>query len=247
MTEQAEVIDTDVTEDGPEDVAVVAPGAQTHGTEPHDDVVRAIRYLLYRHELMSGSPHLPQMIAVVSASKGEGVTTVSQSLAHVLASERGTKVCWIDVSGSGDLPPALGRGSLAELPGVGTTLHEVRSDRALDKPDPAAIRLVPAGDAPRGRPGRSARGGAELDDLLNSLAAEYRHIIFDTPPLLSRVDSIGFLRHAEAYLLVAKQGSTTLKQVRTIAEELQPIPSLGAILNNHRTRTPRFVRRFFRE
>jgi Mrp family chromosome partitioning ATPase len=243
VTDQAERLDdADL-----EDIAVVAPGAQTTDVEPHEDVVRAIRYLLYRYELTSGSTHLPQMIAVVSASAGEGVTTVSRSLAHVLAAERGTRVCWIDVGGSEALPPSLGRGNLAELPGVGTTLREVPSGRAVAKPDPSGIRLVPAGEAPRGQPSGPARGAAELDDLLNSLAAEYRHVIFDTPPLLSRVDSIGFLRHAEAYILVTKQGSTTLKQIRTISEELQPIPSLGAILNVHRTRTPRFVRRFFRE
>lgn len=243
MTDQAERLDdADL-----EDVAVVAPGAQTHDAEPHEDVVRAIRYLLYRYELTSGSTHLPQMIAVVSASEGEGVTTVSRALAEVLAAERGTRVCWIDVGGSDALPPALGRGNVAELPGIGTTLREVPPGRALDKPDPSGTRLVQSSDAFHGQIGGPSRNAAEFDNLLNGLAAEYRHVIFDTPPLLSRVDSIGFLRHAEAYLLVTKQGSTTLKQIRTISEELRPIPSLGAILNDHRTRTPRFVRRFFRE
>ena len=246
-TDQAEAFDTDFADEDPEDVAVVGPGAQQQGPVPHEDVIRAIRYLLYRHELTSGSSHLPQMIAVVAASEGEGVTTVSQALAHVLAAERGTQVCWIDVSESGPLPPALGRGNVAELPGIPATLQEVRSAGELVKPDPSAIRMVPAGDAAKGRPSGPARGGAQLDDLINGLAAEYRHIIFDTPPLMSRVDSIGFLRHAEAYLLVTKQGSTTLRQIEMIADELRPVPCLGAILNDHRTRTPRFVRRFFRE
>jgi len=247
MTERAELFDTERVDDGPEDVAVVAPGVQTRNAEPNEEVVRAIRYLLYRYELTSGTTHLPQMIAVVSASKGEGVTTVSQSLAHVLAAERGTQVCWIDVGGSDSLPPALGRGNPAEPPGIGTTLREISSNRAIDTPDPSGIHLVPASDARQGQSGGPSRGAAEFDDLLNSLAAEYRHVIFDTPPLLSRVDSIGFLRHADAYILVSKHGSTTLKQIRTISEELRPIPSLGAVLNGHRTRTPRFVRRFFRE
>jgi Mrp family chromosome partitioning ATPase len=172
---------------------------------------------------------------------------VSQALAHVLASERGNEVCWIDVGETGPPAAALGRGSIGELPGITTTLRDVQSDTALVKPDSSSIRLVPAGTPPPEKPGGRPRGGPDLDNLINGLAAEYRHIIFDTPPLLSRVDSIGFLRHAEAYLLVTRQGSTTLNQVRTIADELGPIPSLGAILNDHRTRTPRFVRRFFRE
>jgi Mrp family chromosome partitioning ATPase len=187
------------------------------------------------------------MIAVVSASEGEGVTTVSRTLAEILAAERGTRVCWIDVAGSDALPPALGRGPLAEPPGIGTIMSEAPQGRALVKPDHSGIHLVQASDVPRGQSAGPPQGAAELDNLLNSLAAEYRHVIFDTPPLLSRVDSVGYLRHAEAYLLVTKQGSTTLKQIRMISEELRPIPSLGAILNVHRTRTPRFVRRFFRE
>ena len=246
MTNRAERFDAEPTDD-PEDVAVVGSAAPSNDNEAHEDVVRSIRYLLYRHELTSGSDPLPQMIAVVSASAGEGVTTVSQSLAHVLAADRGAEVCWVDMGRSSQLPPAPDRAIQAELQGIGTTVRELPGGQALAEPDPSGIRLVHASEATRTQRSGSASEAAYLDDLLNSIAAQYRYIVFDTPPLLSRVDSIGYLRHAEAYVLVSKQGSTTLNQLRTIAEELRPIPSLGAILNNHRTRTPRFVRRFFRE
>jgi Mrp family chromosome partitioning ATPase len=238
MTEYAKISDT--VDAGIDEVAVVGLGVQAKGDEPQEDVVRAIRYLLYRHELTSGTAGLPQMIAVVSASKGEGVTTVSQALAHVLAANRGTRVCWINVGSSEPLPSTFDR-QPAALPGIRTTLREVPSHSELGKPDPPGILAVPRGEV------RHLSGSATLDGLLDGLAAEYRHVIFDTPPLLSRIDSIGFLRHAEAYILVSKQGSTTTKQIRTVSEELLPIPSLGAILNGYRTRTPGFVQRFFRD
>ena len=79
-----------------------------------------------------------------------------------------------------------------------------------------------------------SRTAAELDDVLNGLAGEYRHIIFDTPPLLSRIDSIGFLRHAEAYILVTKQGSTTLNQIRAIRRGTPADP----VTRGHLERSP---------
>lgn len=86
-----------------------------------------------------------------------------------------------------------------------------------------------------------------LDDLFKDLSTEFRHIVLDTPPILSKGDSIGFLRHADAYILVARHGSTAIKQIEAASNDLRTIPSMGAILNDYRTRSPKFVRRFFSE
>jgi Mrp family chromosome partitioning ATPase len=91
------------------------------------------------------------------------------------------------------------------------------------------------------QPGAFAR--PELDAFVDRLANGYRHIVFDTPPLLSRPDSIGLLRRADAYILVARHGTSSLNDIRRISDEMRSIPSLGAVLNAQRIRTPRFLRR----
>ena len=193
-------------------------------------VINAVRYLLDRHLLTSGRP-LPKAIAVVSPAGGEGVTTVSRAVAEVLSTQNGNNVCWVDVGSSfaglpnGDFvhgePPQPPPNQLARgtLPGHRTL----------------AERHVATGDHPN------------LDDLLERLATEHDFLVFDVPPLLSEGSFLGLLRHADAYLLVARHGSTTVNQLQTITEELCTIPSLGTVLNRYRTRTPRFIRRRFSE
>ena len=202
-------------------------------------VTQAVRYLLSRHELSTGQA-LPQRIAVVSALGGEGVTTVSRALTEVLSSDADASVCWIDLNG------ATGRG--ARKPPI----LELKPRRAIEGTTGSPARLEPdsswrVADEGGALPGEAGHGRAELDELLGKLAAEYQHIVLDMPPLLASGDGLGLLRHADSYILVTRQGANTLAQVSTVASELATIPSLGAVLNDYRTRTPRFVRRFFAE
>ena len=59
----------------------------------------AIRLLLSRYEMSTGTA-LPSVIAVTSAVGGEGVTTLSRSLASILSSDLDADVCWVDLSWS---------------------------------------------------------------------------------------------------------------------------------------------------
>ena len=243
MANQAEAHDSG---QAPDDVAVVTSSAETDDQSPHPDVMRAIRYLLYRYELSSGSAHIPQMIAVVSSSMGDGVTTVSRALAEILASERRSKVCRINFGEANSSPAAQGWSTPGESSAVLNTSHPVGGAKLLGGRDDVPVRLLPTDNLPALRAG-TVLGGPDLDDLMSELARDYRYVVLDTPPLHSQSDSIGFLRHADAYLLVTRQGSTTVNQVKALADELRAITPLGAILNDYRTRTPRFIRRFFSE
>ena len=233
--------------DEPVDVALVTSDPAGDNPPARPEVTSAIRYLLYRHELTTGLAHLPQRIAVVSATSGEGVTTVSRSLAEVLATEKSSSVCWIDFGGAlrNSGVASLPRPDRAELPGIPGVLSDVNSVTAAER-GLAPVRRLSA-NTPHDLEAHALAGRPELDSLMDGLAREYRYIVFDTPPLLSRADSIGFLRHADAYILVTRQGSTTINQVRRISDELRNMSSLGAILNDFRTRTPRSIRRLFAE
>jgi Mrp family chromosome partitioning ATPase len=243
MTEPSTAFDEFFNDDPSEkaSVSVVSSTVRTSYSPAEFTVMNAVRYLLDRYELSSGSADLPQRIAVVSASAGEGVTTVSLALAEILASQYGNTVCWIDVGGT---EPATNRRSQRAVSEQPAATPIAGRDVALDKGFPAPMPSVAQGGLSTINL-RSVPGRHDLDVLTKELAAEYRHLVFDVPPILSKAGSIGFLRNADAFLLVARQGSTSLKQTRALAEALQTIPSLGAILNDHRTRTPRFIRRFF--
>lgn len=238
MVNSAEAIGS---QDEQSEVAWVSTGVENSALPPNEHVLSAVRHLLYRYELTSRAATLPQMIAVVSGTAGEGVTTVSRALAEVLASDRNNRVCRIDIGGSDTPPPSRRRRATARAAEDGGD-HDIE----LVRPSAPIVRMlssfgqatVEVGSMPERR---------DFSDLLDGLASEFRFIVFDTPPILAGGDALGFLRHADAYLLVTRQGSSTLTQTRAIAEELRTIPGLGAILNDYQTRTPRFLRRFFSE
>ena len=228
-----------------EDVAVVTATPETTHPPAHPRVMSAVRYLLNRHELSTGTP-IPQMIAVVSALRGEGVTTVSRSLAEVLSSDNSSKICWIDL---GALYPSSRHDQRANAARLRDPNDSAPNAKHLERHRAAPelpVRLVPT-DREEISEQRVDVGPPEVENVLEHLAAEYSHVVFDTPPLLADRDALGFLRHADAYILVTQQGSTTRNQVKQVADELRSIPSLGAILNKHRTQTPRAVRRYFSE
>jgi len=202
------------------DTTTAAAVTQSEQDQVHPAVINAVRYLLDRHLLTSGRP-LPKTIAVVSPVGGEGVTTVSRAVAEVLSSV--DNVCWVDMGGPFGAFPAGDHSQHALRPAEG----------ALPVGRPPAERHVATADH------------SNLDDLVERLATEYDFLVFDTPPLLSDRSFLGLLRQVDAYLLVARYGSTTISELQTITEELRPIPSIGTVLNRYRTRTPRFIRRRF--
>ncbi len=212
-------------------------------TEPM--VAAAIRNVLSRYELSAGQT-VPRSIAVVSALRGEGVTTISKSLAHVLASDFSATVCWVDLSWAGS-GGSSSRESESQHPGICELLTgELTIQDALEPSDNARLSLLSAGRVSDGHRYALSRS-AKLGDALQDLKDQFDFVIFDTAPVLTSGDALALLLHADACLLVARHGVTTAGQIAATAHELQKIPTIGAILNQHRSKTPRFVRRLFDE
>ena len=212
------------------------------GPQPSDvpkPAADAIRLLLSRYEMVSDAG-LPRVIAVTSAVRGEGVTTISRSLASILATDLDSAVCWVDLSWSAPMPAP----DAAKPPaGISEVLrgHRTIDEVAFADPEQPLVTLVPSGDfSPRDQ-SRLARS-PRLEEAIDHLLLRHDHIVLDVGPVLNTSEALFTIRHADTHLLVVRHGATSAQQVRAVATELSTIPSLGVVLNRYRTRTPAFVR-----
>ncbi|MGC4097910.1 MAG: CpsD/CapB family tyrosine-protein kinase [Nitrospira sp.] len=88
--------------------------------------------------------------------------------------------------------------------------------------------------------GRAVKQSAEAlaSPRMAALARELKHrypsrfIVFDLPPLLSRVDALGFTPYIDALLLVAEEGRTSSTEIEQAVTAIEgSVPILGGILN----------------
>jgi Mrp family chromosome partitioning ATPase len=204
------------------------------------EMAEGLRGVINRYELRSGE-RIPKSIAVTSPLPGEGVTTVSQALATIIAQEMGSFVCWVDcgwlaADGSADRPSA--RPNLVEiLADQSRIISAFQASPEL----PQLMSLAP-GPVPESKRNMIVRS-PEFERLLAILAEEFDHVVFDVPPVLTNANGLALLRRADASLLVVRHRSTTLAQVRRAVEATQPTPNIGTLLNRYRTSIPVRVRR----
>ena len=199
------------------------------------ELTDAVRYTVNRWSLSRADP-LPGVIAVVSSLPGEGVTTVAKALATLLRDELGRRACLLDLSASADDDDGF------EHPGVWEVLRGSATARSALVHRGRGLATIGSGSA-FGHDRHQLVHGAELDELVAELSSEFDHVVLDVPPVLTDTSSLALMRFVDAYLLVARQGSTTTAQVRSATEELRTVPTMGAILNRYRSRTPSFFRR----
>ena len=92
-------------------------------------------------------------------------------------------------------------------------------------------------------PAREAKGEAAAEIIssprMTQLAKELQNryadriIIYDTPPLLTASDTLGFLPNVDSVLLVARAGRTTKAELAKSAHLLGNKAIVGTLLNAH--------------
>jgi Mrp family chromosome partitioning ATPase len=221
----------------PEEVRPASP-LPPYNTIPAP-LAESLRSIVNRYELSTGEP-LPNSIAVTSPLPGEGVTTVSQSLATLIACEMGRFVCWVDCGWltSDAADSDTNRPDLLDLLDDDAQIH------AAFQADPDVPRLISLspGPVPEAKRNLIVRSPS-FERLLNVLADEFDHVVFDLPPVLTNSNALAMLRQADASLLVVRHRSTTLAQVERAIDASLPTPNLGVVLNRYRTSIPQALRR----
>ena len=204
-------------------------------------LVESLRYLVGRFQL-GQDVELRTRLGVVSAVHGEGVTTISRTLAAVLANDLDVQVCWVDLSWPSPRSPQA-----VELPNS-DGIYEVLTGgielpAALQWTNDPRLALLRAGRVPYAQRQALARS-PHLGALLDDLEKQFDCVVFDMPPILAGSAGLGLARRMGSYLLVVRHGVTTTRQVHAAVEELRAVPSVGVVLNRFKSRIPKWFAHF---
>ncbi len=191
----------------------------------------------YRHFAIRLQRKLKEMgarsVIVTSAARGEGKTTTASNLAQGLASmASGRRIAFIELD--------VRRPSAARAFGVAPTvgIERVLSGQArlaeacmhtqLPELD-LYLAAAPARD-PLG-----ALSAASTGQLLRDLARQYDLVVMDSPPVLPVPDVPLLAAHADAILLVARNGVSRRAALRETIESIGDAKLIGVFLNEGRT------------
>ncbi len=203
-----------------------------------------LRYMLNRR-LVADPGALPVRLGVVSALHGEGVTTISRTLASLMANDLNANVCWIDLSWARARPRRDPKSTTKRKAGIVDVLAgSATLNDALVVTEDARLNILNAGNTSLAHAGRYARSPL-LPSIVDQLEERFDRIVIDMPAVLAGSECLGLMRLVDAYLLVVRYGVTTTQQVRSATDELTSIPSAGVVMNQFKSKIPRRLSHFF--
>jgi len=196
---------------------------------PNSGVAEAYRAL--RSSLMLANvDHPPKVIVIGSAFPAEGKSITSCNCAIALA-QRGKRVLLVD----GDMR----RSSIHKIFGVdgrkglSTLLAGVSGSECILTPasDLNTLFVLPAGQTPPNPAEMLASQRMAL--MLKSWAADYDHVVIDTPPMIAVSDALPLAAQADAVLIVVRAGVSRRKALQRLSETLARINAkvVGVVLN----------------
>jgi len=196
--------------------------------EGHGSVAESFRHLALRlrRELEARGAHT---LAVVSALRSEGKTTIACNLSLAFASlAQGREVALVDLD--------LRRPSVAKAIGLASSVgieRALRGERSLRE---ICLSIEsPALDVyPVGKPESDAHEvlvRPELGVVLGELTRRYEIVVIDTPPVLLVPDATVIAEKIDAVVAVARAGQTTRRSFEHMIRTLPPGRVLGSLLN----------------
>ena len=187
--------------------------------------------------LLSSADEL-EVVAITSATAGEGKTATATNLAIVM-SQLGRRVLLIDAD--------LRKPRLHEVFGLSNRHglvnylvgHEQRQALVAASDD---LVVLPAGPTP---PNPSELLSSErMRELLEAARGRFDFVILDTPPTLAVTDSTLLGDRADGVILCVREGSVSRDDARACRDRLRlsGVRILGAVLNFHRPQAGRYGR-----
>jgi capsular exopolysaccharide synthesis family protein len=171
-----------------------------------------------------------QCLGIMSATAGEGRTTVAVGLALALAEER-SRVLLIEA----ELREPVLASALGLVPNGGLS-NWLRADVARPVPirrlEPSGLRLLAGG-------GRVAApsdllGGDRMAKLLDVARRSFDYVVVDCPPLLPMADSLGLQNFLDGALLVVRSRHSFEDTIQRANAHLKPNLVAGVVFNDQR-------------
>jgi len=200
-----------------------------HPRTQEADVFRMLRTQILQIMNKSGF----RTLAITSPNYGDGKTTIALNLAVSIALDLKQTVLLADLD--------LRKPNLYEYMGMDPTvglsnyllrnvpLHECMVRPAFDR-----LNTLPAG--PPLDYSSEILGSPKMAALAYELKMRYpdRLIIYDMPPVLAQDDSIAFMPHVDAVLMVVRDGVTRVHEVKQCLDRLAGANVIGIVLNDAR-------------
>jgi Mrp family chromosome partitioning ATPase len=197
------------------------------------EVIENVRYIYTR---MGNKDRIPVCLSIVSALRGEGVTTIAQALAATLAHDLKARVCLVDLNWWWPSRSPLIDGENPGLAGVFT--GEVHLVDVLIRTGSRNLYMIPAGSMPREDRAVAART-RHLKEMLGELSQQFEYMILDVPAILSTNDAVPLASLGSACCLVISQGVTSTEDVRLALDEISHLKVLGVVLNRTKLHIPK--------
>lgn len=180
------------------------------------------------------------VLGVTSAVPGEGKTTVSLSLAEIMAADFGVKVLFIDAHA--ERPWAQSQDDLAGRRGLSDWLSDETS-----LPEALLSVLDKCSALPFGQQKLTSRDLLQhlvKAETLPGLRQDYGLILLDLPDMTNPATP-ALANLCDGIILVARAGVTPADQVRAFLPLLKSVMVHGVVLNRRRSRVPALFRRLF--
>ncbi|MFA6280756.1 MAG: CpsD/CapB family tyrosine-protein kinase [Bdellovibrionales bacterium] len=193
---------------------------------PEADVFRLLRTQVL--QIMAREKY--KTLAITSPNYGDGKTTIGLNLAFSIALDLKQTVLMADL----DLRKPNLHEFLGLTPAVGLSdylLHDTPLPDCLLRLSFERLALLPAG-APLDE-SSEALGLPKMAALAHEMKTRYpdRLVIYDMPPVLAQDDSLAFVPHVDAVLVVVREGKTKTDDVTRTLELLASANIIGIVLN----------------
>jgi protein-tyrosine kinase len=205
-------------------VSLLSPGSYAA------DQYRTLRHSIERLRRENGL----HVLAMTSATPGDGKTVTTLNLAGALAQGQDSRVLVVDAD--------LRRPSVAKYLGIDVQVSRGLSDILRDpaytfddvvqRLEPFNLSIVPAG-APQNAP-YELLNSARLENFLKEARARYDCVLVDTPPLVPLPDCRLLGKWVDGFLLVVGAHRTPRKLVGDALNLLDPAKVIGIVFNGDR-------------
>ena len=180
------------------------------------------------------------MLALTSASGGEGKTLTSVNLSLALAEACAGKVILVDA----DLRKPSVHEYLGIEPGNGLSslLQDPERDINTEIKKIKNLFVLPGG-SDFANP-VATLGSEGMRSLIDRLRQEFRFVVLDSPPILPIADSQVLAGYADGVALVLRARSTRRELFQSAVESFRAPNLLGVVLNDADLRNSRYARAY---